>query len=231
MKAYVRPGIHDSRRLLPEHREQLEASAIDLETALFGAVYSIAHQEAYALGMRGDVLDGLAFPYWVPSEQRFSSRMLRVRLDIEQVDKKYLQPIGERARLYFIAGTTAAQLADTSLPVLMTEGEKKSLALHRALNELDIAGLVIGLGGVWGWRWSPKELQPDGKLGKGRSRPSEELDLIAWKGRIVYVIFDSDVESNPKVTTAESALAREFHSRGAKVHLVRVPGGEAACLK
>jgi hypothetical protein len=77
---------------------------------------------------------------------------------------------------------------------------------------------------VWSWRCSPKELQPDGKLGKGKSQPIEDLDRIAWQGRRVYLVFDSDVAFNWKVQAAETALAKEIAKRGAHVYIVRLSG-------
>ena len=97
------------------------------------------------------------------------------------------------------------------------------LALDKALLDLAIKGLVVGLGGVWAWRWSPKELQPDGKLGKGKSRPIPELDDIRWAKRVVHILFDSDVASNWKVGVAETALARELDRRLAYVQILRIP--------
>ena len=157
---------------------------------------------------------------------RFSDRFVRVKPDVAVTGRKYLQPVGEKPKLYFIAGTSNEALQDTSQAVFITEGEKKTLSLNRALRELQMPGLVIGLGGVWAWRCSPKELQPDGKLGKGKSQPIEDFDRIAWQDRTVYVFFDSDVATNWKVQAAETALARELTKRGARVRIVRIPGDQ-----
>ena len=52
----------------------------------------------------------------------------------------------------------------------------------------------------------------------------------AWRGRTVYVVFDSDLTTNPSVKLAEFGLARELGRRGAKVLAVRLPGGPNGAL-
>jgi hypothetical protein len=182
----------------------------------------------YDRGIRGDGdLAGLLIPYWDPSAARFSNRFVRVKLDTAVAGRKYLQPVGERPRLYFIPGTSKGELEDAQRQIFVTEGEKKTLALDRARLEVGIAAVVVGIGGVWSWRTSPKELQPDGTMGKGKSRAIADLDLVRWSGRRVYLFFDSDAVTNWRVATAETALARELTSRGANVCIVRRAGGSA----
>lgn len=223
MRTYCRPAIEKTWRLEPRHVAELESSAVDLVTAGLAGVMSIDHAAAYDLGIRGDgSLGGLCFRYWVPWESRFSTRFARVKPDAGVPGRKYLQPVGEAPTLYFIPGTSSDTLLDTSVTAFVGEGEKKALSLDRALASLRIPSLVIGIGGVWAWRCSPKELQPDGRLGKGKSQPIADLDRIAWQGRRVYLAFDSDVSTNWKVAAAENALARELASRGADVRIMRL---------
>ena len=42
---------------------------------------------------------------------------------------KYLSPPGEGNKLYFVPGTVPEWLLDSTLPVVITEGEKKTLSL------------------------------------------------------------------------------------------------------
>ena len=221
--SYAVPQIIESRELRPQHAADLAASAIDFVTAALAGVCSIDHEAAYRLGLRnGDSsLSGMCFHYWEPQSQRFSERFVRIKPDVQVEGRRYLQPVGERPRLYFVSGTSLSDLADISKAILLTEGEKKTLALERAAKIKDIAAVPIGIGGVWAWRFSSKELQPDGKMGKGKSRAIEDFDLIAWVGRKVYLFFDSDVRTNWKVAVAETALARELSLRRAEVYIVR----------
>jgi len=223
---YTKPKITETRTLRPAHVQNLAQSRVDLFTAGLAGLRSVRHAAAYDAGIRGaGSLDGLLIPYWNPGEGHFSPRFVRVKPDIAVAGRKYLQSIGERARLYFIPGTSPVELANTEIAVFITEGEKKALALERARLELGIGAVVIGIGGVWSWRTSPKELQPDGSLGKGKSRAIADFGLVQWGSRTVYLIFDSDVVTNWKVAAAEAALARELTSRGANVFIVRLPGG------
>ena len=220
---YATPAIKETRRLEPHHLADLKRSAIDTVAAGLAGVSSIDHGTAYDFGIRGNgSLGGMCFRYWEPWESRFSTRFIRLKPDVQVAGRKYLQPVGEKPRLYFVAAATPADLANPQLPIFATEGEKKTLALNRALRELSISALVIGIGGVWGWRCSPKELQPDGGLGKGKSQPIKDLDQIVWTGRLVYLVFDSDVSTNWRVAAAETALARELARRGANVHTMRL---------
>ncbi len=223
---YEPPRIVATRKLTDAHVEALARSRIDVRTAGLGGVESADHFTAYDFGVRAQGgLSGLLFRYWDPIQQRFSKRFVRVKPDAPSPAAKYLQPVGERPRLYFVAGTTASELGADTVPVFITEGEKKALALDRARLELGMDALVVGVGGVWSWRSSPKELQPDGRLGKGKSQPIEDLDWIRWPARDVFLIFDSDVSTNWKVQAAETALASELHRRGARVRISRIPGG------
>ncbi len=224
-RLYVAPSVVTTWTLEPKHIEELSKSRIDVATAALAGIRSVRHQDAYDFGIRGDGdLGGLLFPYWDVAEQRFSKRLVRVKPDLALARRKYLQPVGERPRLYFPAGTSVAELADLRCPIFIVEGEKKALSLARALKELGITAIAIGIGGVFSWRSSCRERLPNGTLGKGKSRPIPDLDLVRWTGRDVFLIFDSDVTTNWKVTSAETALALELRARGGSVNMIRLPG-------
>jgi hypothetical protein len=96
---------------------------------------------------------------------------------------------------------------DASVPVVITEGEKK--ALRGCL-----AGYpTIGLGGVYNF-------MQDGEL-------LEVLNRFAWKGRKVFLCYDSDAAENPNIQAAEGRLATELSTkRGANVFLTRLEPAE-----
>ncbi len=103
---------------------------------------------------------GLIFPYFWPGESR--PREYRLRRDEPELEaqsdgtakekNKYLSPPGKGNLLYFAPATDAALLADSSVPMTITEGEKKTLALSRYYAERSEKRMVIGLSGVWNWR-------------------------------------------------------------------------------
>jgi hypothetical protein len=124
--------------------------------------------------------------------------------------QRYSQPAGSGMFAYF---PVTAQfewsdvLADTSTPIIVTEGEKKALAAC-------LAGIpCVGLGGVFNFAQGGELI--------------ESLRLIDWRRRPVYFCFDSDAARNPNIQAAEGRLAQELSVRqAAQVHLVRLPQGE-----
>jgi hypothetical protein len=135
----------------------------------------------------------------------------RVKLDkADAAGKRYRSPSGHPNRLYVPPILDRGRLDDISLPLWLTEGEKKAL---KACQE----GLAcMALPGVWSW----KTRNADRK-----SVPIADLDVILWRGRTVYIVFDSDLATNTSVKLAEFGLARELGHRGARVFAVRLPAG------
>ena len=80
-------------------------------------------------------------------------------------------------------------LHNPTCELLITEGEKKALASTQA------GFPCIGLVGVNGYK------------PKNRAALLPALESIAWKGRPVFIAFDSDVTSKAEVQAAESQLA------------------------
>jgi hypothetical protein len=121
--------------------------------------------------------------------------------------QRYAQPAGSGVHAYFppVRGLSWADVAgDAGHPLLIVEGEKKALAatLHGFAS--------LGLGGVHNF------------YNAGAFLP--ELERIAWKGRHVYICFDSDASQNPQIQAAEAKLATELSlHRGAALYLVRLP--------
>ncbi len=125
--------------------------------------------------------------------------------------RKYHQPAGSTPHLYLpplLNWRTVA--ADSTIPIVITEGEKKAAAgCQEGLT-------VVGIAGVWCWRM---------KLEDGERLVLPELDLWAWKGRRVEIVPDSDVWRPNKmlqVLAGFYALGMELTHRGAQVLLVRI---------
>ncbi len=120
---------------------------------------------------------------------------------------RYSQPIDSGVHAYFptVSDIDWLEIADdTSIPIMITEGEKKALSAC-------LAGIpTIGLGGVYNF-------SQDGDL-------LPLLDNIDWGGRTVYICYDSDAANNNKIQAAEGRLATELSmKRNANVFLVRLP--------
>ena len=223
--------------LTPEELRNLEASWLtpeDVEQALIRRVDDATGRELVGRSGSGGEYAGLAFPYILPGEEHIREyRLRRDKPDLEYRNGKpkqrarYLSPPGRGNMLYFPPGTTLEALADTSLPVVITEGEKKALSLSRlATWECEKPRwLPVGIPGVWGWR---------GTVGKAAGPNGERCDVkgvipdfdrVGWQGRKVYVCYDSDVQKNDSVKTARTALARMLKSKGADVFYIEVPEG------
>lgn len=120
--------------------------------------------------------------------------------------QRYSQPGKSGTRAYFSPLLNWQQIAaDIQEPIIITEGEKKAIAGI-------VAGFpVVALGGVFNFTNGGDELMP-------------ELEEIRWRGRDVYICFDSDALTNPNILAAEARLVDELQrKRGARCFLIRLP--------
>lgn len=124
----------------------------------------------------------------------------------KKVDK-YGQPGASGTRVYFPPLVPWHELAnDVQTPIIITEGEKKAIAAAAA------GFNILALGGVFNF------------ASAGSLDILPELEAIKWRGRRVYIIFDSDALLNGQIQTAEARLVQELGiKRGAQVHIVRLP--------
>jgi hypothetical protein len=226
----------------PADLARLERSWITKELAEQALIRRVnASEGAGIVGRKeGDNCAGLIFPYLWPGED--SIREYRLRRDTPEIQYegttrkevgKYLSPPGRGNMLYFAPGTQADWLTRSDLPVVITEGEKKTLSLFRLAHH-EIKGssedgrfLPIGLSGAWNWR---------GSIGKENGPNGERLSVkgiipdfhrVSWTGRRVYILFDSNVKTNDNVRAARTGLARALsHEFGAEVRFVELPSLE-----
>ena len=122
---------------------------------------------------------------------------------------RYQQPTGTPPEIYLprIEGLNwAAVMADQTIPVAITEGEVKSLSAS-----INSGTPFIGLGGVYMWA--------DNKL------PIKMFERFNWDRREVFIVFDSDIDTNPQVQLAEARLASYLLKKRAKVKRARLPAG------
>ena len=220
--------------------ESLLQSWIDRESAgkaLLRRVTSI--EGAEIVGQKdGHDYSGIIFPNIWPGDEYVREYRLRrdspdIRYDkgmIRKPERKYMGPPGAANLLYFVPGTPAAWLEETDLPMIITEGEKKTIALARlAWYELSDAServrfLPVGLAGVWNWR---------GRIGKEGGPNGQRLDVkgtipdlarIKFTGRKVIIAYDSDVNTNDGVRAARVELAHHLSQEyGAQVHYAELP--------
>ena len=196
-----------------------------LERALVGRV---TNAEARALGFthpdKEADLGGILFPNLHPLtlDQR-TVCVRRDRPDYERGRKqrKYLFLPGENG-LWFVPGSGPA-LSDSTIPVLLVEAIKSSLALWALAQGHGRKLLPVAMNGCYGFRTTLGM-----QVGQGNSRekikgPSPDLDLFSWKDRRTILCLDSNRATNPTVQDAETWLARELGSRGARIETIGLP--------
>ncbi len=198
-------------QLWPHHMADLETSGLAAEIIRASGCYSAT--EACTRELLGfGVGPGLVFPF-PDTEIRPGVPFVQVKPDTrpERVNgkAKYLTPKDAGCRLYIPPLLPPEHLTDPQVPLVFTEGPKKAL---KAVQE----GLAcIAVAGVDSWK----------DRRNGKSAPIPELDRILWRGRTVYVAYDSDGSVKPAVRRAEFRLGRELRERGARVYAVQIPGG------
>lgn len=214
--------VHDE-----DHRRELEhGSGVSSQVASAAGLWSeddpreLSRMTGLPARLWGEEqLPALVFPYPIPGEQ--DPAIFRVKpkkaLAFERADgttelRKYVQPKGEGIRLYFPPGLVGSERRrrDATLSLLVTEGEKKTLAA-------DSRGLLcVGLSGVS--CWSQRQ---------GRKRVlHEDWAHLELRERRVFIVFDSDATTNLRgVRAEEKKLAKALRAAGAIPHVVRLPEG------
>jgi putative DNA primase/helicase len=198
--------------VLPHHLGELRASGLSDETIRAAGIRSETNYQRLAalLGWRRmpkKMAPAIVFPF---SDANGSNGYTRIKCDTPRKlggkTVKYESPRGRANEVYLPPGV-AALLDNPSAELLISEGEKKSL---KATQD---GFPCIGLVGVYGWKDGQSE------------RLLTALERVAWQGRPVWLVFDSDGAENPNVRDAEARLAKHLSDRGAVVRVVRLPAG------
>jgi uncharacterized protein DUF3854 len=118
--------------------------------------------------------------------------------------RKYIVRYRSAPRLFFPL-STLCRVLESAEPVFLIEGEKKSLAVAQL-------GLpAVGLESAWGWHR------------KGASALLDDFGVIPLMGRVIELVPDSDITTNPRIATAMRRLADALRAAGARPRLVRIP--------
>ena len=115
---------------------------------------------AEIVGRKSGNYAGIVIPYFDPrSDQVREYRLRRDQPDLEydssgnlKTRQKYLSPPGRSNMLYVVPGVEPELLRDANIPVLITEGEFKALALWRLATHgspVQPRFLPLGLSGVY----------------------------------------------------------------------------------
>lgn len=120
---------------------------------------------------------------------------------------RYAQPPNTGVQAYFARTVEWSSIvSDSTQPLYVTEGELKAACACKH-------GLpTIGLGGVYSWRSAKRGMSF-----------LPELEEVAWAGRHVFIVFDSDAQTNHQVMQALRHLCAELTHRGALPFVARLP--------
>jgi hypothetical protein len=202
-------------RLLPNHLSDLLNSGLSERTIRQWHPYSIEGDQRWVLNQLGFghlTPPALALPILVPGQQEPDLNSVILKADEPRRDNKskvvkYETRPGSRNRLH-VPLSCQSLLGDISVPVWITEGQKKA---EKAAQE----GLCcIALPGVWNWLV---------RISADASVPLADFDAITLKHREIIIAFDSDSASNPSVKLASRRLADFLVKRGAHAFSVQLP--------
>lgn len=201
-------------------RQQLSRWGMDEVTAKEAGLFDVADVSKLYPEMKAG--PAIMIPYYASNGEMVRMRngdpfcrVRRLESDAEEakgfVKKKkirYTQPRNMPPQVYFpqVGDLDWAEIQSNPIvPISITEGEAK------AITACSFGFQTIALGGVYNFTTPAGTLLP-------------ELELFDWKGRDVYIVFDSDAATNPGVLTAEARLVEELQrNKEAKCHIVRLP--------
>jgi Domain of unknown function (DUF3854) len=212
---FLLSSIYDGL-LHPRHRDDLRKSGLSDETITLQKIRTIPPSQIdQVLGFETPkaVTSAYLIPFRDPAGGFMDHPRVRVFLPDPAKTKKsktsgtikYLQRRHSCPRLFFTVLTLDAVLHSTD-PLWVVEGEKKAMCVARL-------GLPsVGFCGIEGWHAARS------------SALLEDFAAIPLSGRIVEIVTDGDVHTNPNVARGARRFADALRAVGAQPRLVRLPG-------
>lgn len=213
--------VTGAHTITEKHMALLTSSAITPDVATSAGVFSVTSAEDVPEVFREwpgrGAVPGLVFPW-----RGLTAEVLQLRPDrpVKRSDgseAKYVFPKGVELVLS-VHPLMEPLVRDPSIPLVITEGTKQTLAAVSALvGGQDYA--VVGIAGCYGWSQRQQQI-PD----------LHELAHVL-RGRTVYTVFDADWTTNRQVWQAAKGLTDQLKLHGATtVRYVTVPGGRTTGL-
>ncbi len=171
---------------------------------------------------KGD-LSGVAWPIWGADGTIKGHRDRRDNFEREngKPKSKYVQSV-DRPHLFF-EKTSRQHLSDTSVPAVFVEAYSSALALAAWCERTGKQYLIVATAGCWGWRGTIGKTDNENGARVDEKGPSSDLEHITWTARAAVILFDSNLQSNPKVQQACRAFSRDLQNRGATVTVAALP--------
>jgi predicted P-loop ATPase len=222
-------SVQQTGNLTTQDLEMFRRLGIDAELLEAAGVERLSDHEARELCSHSSNRErnyaGINYPYYDPrTGHRWTDRLRRDAPEYrdDRPRNKYLSAYGNRKRPYFPPGS-AELMSDTSVPLVLVESEKASLALTAWSRRTGTKILALALGGCWGW-WCAigKHTTANGKT-VDEMGPLPDLMAIVTKRRRVYVLMDANAATNPAVQQARSALRRHLRKQKADVRILDLP--------
>lgn len=165
---------------------------ITVEDAVRSGIRPVTKTQVHNMGGH-PALDSLAIPYFDPiTGQRLETLRFRYLNPpiIEGELRRYTQSAGTPVEAYFDPAVNWRPiLKDPRVDLLITEGEFKAIVANK------YGFWCIALGGVDSWHQKDSHLL------------TPLLRKVVWRGRRVFICYDSDAATNPNVQRAERQLA------------------------
>jgi len=192
-------NLHDGSGINPEVILERGYKTVMGKAELSSLGFSSAQQRTPGILIPLWTVDGTHAGYqYRPDHPRFNQKGEPI---------KYENPAGSSVRLD-CPPRCHKKLGDPNIPLWVTEGSKKADALASR------DACAVSLTGVWGFK---------GRNEFGGVVLLADWDLIALKGRTIYLAFDSDVSTKTSVRQALERLTEHLRRRGAKVRLINLP--------
>src|ERR1035437_988943 len=199
--------------LLAQHAALLTASAISDEVAEargYRSVEQKARLNELGFSPTQARVPALLIPIWnVQGEiALYQTRADEPRI-VDGKAVKYETPLKSRMVLD-VPPICRKNLGNPRVPLFVTEGIRKADAAA------SVGLCCLGVIGVWSWR---------GTNDQGGKTALADWDSIALNGRLVYIVFDSDVMTKISVHGALARLKAFLEGRHAHVQLIYLPSG------
>jgi Domain of unknown function (DUF3854) len=189
--------------LAPEHLDDLRKSGLTDQTIKQAGLYSVRPADIGKITATPGVISLLAFPYDA-NFTRYKVFPTDLKAKTKSGKFRYIQPTGSDAHLY-IPPMVQAVLPDITVPLGITEGEKKALrACHEGIP-------CLAIGGLWNW------------LKDGRLLP--KLKAIPLKGRQVILFPDSDIWKRQDLLEAVYRFGHALEGEEAAIQVCAIPPG------